>query len=101
MNEAAILAARRDLKEISKEEIADALERIIAGGCQITSLQDTRATNMAACTAAVVPLDTVPSQMCLFPGRCHTHATCPVPSPPFFQFKYIVFLLFFPSLEAR
>lgn len=32
MNEAAILAARRDLKEISKEEIADALERIIAGG---------------------------------------------------------------------
>jgi cell division protease FtsH len=31
MNEAAILAARRDLKEISKEEIADALERIIAG----------------------------------------------------------------------
>jgi cell division protease FtsH len=32
MNEAAILAARRNLKEISKEEIADALERIIAGG---------------------------------------------------------------------
>jgi cell division protease FtsH len=31
MNEAAILAARRELKEISKEEIADALERIIAG----------------------------------------------------------------------
>lgn len=31
MNEAAILAARRGLKEISKEEIADALERIIAG----------------------------------------------------------------------
>lgn len=32
MNEAAILAARRNLQEISKEEIADALERIIAGG---------------------------------------------------------------------
>lgn len=31
MNEAAILAARRELKEISKDEIADALERIIAG----------------------------------------------------------------------
>ena len=31
MNEAAILAARRGLKEISKEEIGDALERIIAG----------------------------------------------------------------------
>jgi cell division protease FtsH len=31
MNEAAIMAARRNLKEISKEEIADALERIIAG----------------------------------------------------------------------
>lgn len=31
MNEAAILAARRNLKEISKEEIADALERIVAG----------------------------------------------------------------------
>lgn len=31
MNEAAIMAARRDLKEISKDEIADALERIIAG----------------------------------------------------------------------
>lgn len=31
MNEAAILAARRNLKEISKEEISDALERIIAG----------------------------------------------------------------------
>jgi cell division protease FtsH len=31
MNEAAILAARRGLQEISKEEIADALERIIAG----------------------------------------------------------------------
>ncbi|CAD7699626.1 unnamed protein product [Ostreobium quekettii] len=31
MNEAAILAARRELKEITKEEIADALERIIAG----------------------------------------------------------------------
>ena len=31
MNEAAILAARRELKEISKEEIADALERIQAG----------------------------------------------------------------------
>jgi ATP-dependent Zn protease len=30
MNEAAILAARRDLKEISKDEISDALERIIA-----------------------------------------------------------------------
>ncbi|MBA0595324.1 hypothetical protein Gorai_012196, partial [Gossypium raimondii] len=31
MNEAAILAARRDLKEISKDGITDALERIIAG----------------------------------------------------------------------
>ncbi|GBF98640.1 cell division protease [Raphidocelis subcapitata] len=31
MNEAAILAARRGLTEISKDEIADALERIIAG----------------------------------------------------------------------
>jgi cell division protease FtsH len=31
MNEAAIMAARRGLTEISKEEIADALERIIAG----------------------------------------------------------------------
>merc|ERR1711990_359456 len=31
MNEAAIMAARRNLKEISKEEIADALERIMAG----------------------------------------------------------------------
>lgn len=31
MNEAAIMAARRELKEISKDEIADALERIIAG----------------------------------------------------------------------
>uniref|UniRef100_A0A6N2MCD0 Peptidase M41 domain-containing protein n=1 Tax=Salix viminalis TaxID=40686 RepID=A0A6N2MCD0_SALVM len=31
MNEAAIVAARRDLKEISKDEISDALERIIAG----------------------------------------------------------------------
>ena len=31
MNEAAILAARRNLKEISKEEISDALERIVAG----------------------------------------------------------------------
>ncbi|KAH7669145.1 Peptidase FtsH protein [Dioscorea alata] len=31
MNEAAILAARRNLKEISKDEISDALERIIAG----------------------------------------------------------------------
>ncbi|XWS14385.1 hypothetical protein CRYUN_Cryun35bG0004700 [Craigia yunnanensis] len=31
MNEAAIPAARRDLKEISKDEISDALERIIAG----------------------------------------------------------------------
>ncbi|KAI6684886.1 hypothetical protein NL676_030799 [Syzygium grande] len=31
MNEAAILAARRDLKEISKHEISDAPEGIIAG----------------------------------------------------------------------
>ena len=31
MNEAAILAARRNLKEISKEEVSDALEKIIAG----------------------------------------------------------------------
>jgi len=31
MNEAAIFAARRELKEISKEEVADALERIVAG----------------------------------------------------------------------
>lgn len=31
MNEAAIVAARRNLTEISKEEIADALERIVAG----------------------------------------------------------------------
>ncbi|KAL1192608.1 ATP-dependent zinc metalloprotease FTSH 1 [Cardamine amara subsp. amara] len=31
MNEAAILAARRELKDISKDEISDALERIIAG----------------------------------------------------------------------
>ncbi|KAK4434670.1 ATP-dependent zinc metalloprotease FTSH, chloroplastic [Sesamum alatum] len=31
MNEAAILAARRDLKEISKDGISDALERIIVG----------------------------------------------------------------------
>ena len=31
MNEAAIVAARRNLTEISKDEIADALERIIAG----------------------------------------------------------------------
>lgn len=29
--QAAILAARRNLKEISKEEISDALERIVAG----------------------------------------------------------------------
>ena len=34
LNEAAILAARRDLKEISKEEIADALERIVAGAAK-------------------------------------------------------------------
>ena len=31
MNEAAILAARRGLTEISKEEVGDALERIVAG----------------------------------------------------------------------
>ena len=31
MNEAAILAARRNLQQISKEEISDALEKIIAG----------------------------------------------------------------------
>ena len=31
MVQAAILAARRNLKEISKEEISDALERIVAG----------------------------------------------------------------------
>eukprot|EP01023_Acetabularia_acetabulum_P046648 TRINITY_DN4832_c0_g1_i1.p1 TRINITY_DN4832_c0_g1~~TRINITY_DN4832_c0_g1_i1.p1 ORF type:complete len:714 (-),score=210.84 TRINITY_DN4832_c0_g1_i1:195-2336(-) len=31
MNEAAIVAARRSLTEISKEEISDALERIVAG----------------------------------------------------------------------
>ena len=34
MNESAILAARRELTEISKEEIADALERIIAGAAR-------------------------------------------------------------------
>ena len=34
MNEAAIMAARRSLKEISKEEIADALERIVAGAAK-------------------------------------------------------------------
>ena len=34
MNESAILAARRGLTEISKEEIADALERIIAGAAR-------------------------------------------------------------------
>lgn len=31
LNEAAIMAARRGLKEISRDEVADALERIIAG----------------------------------------------------------------------
>lgn len=31
MNESAIMAARRGLKEISKDEVADALERIVAG----------------------------------------------------------------------
>ena len=31
MNEAAIIAARRSLTEITKEEVADALERIVAG----------------------------------------------------------------------
>lgn len=31
MNESAIMAARRGLTEISKEEVADALERIVAG----------------------------------------------------------------------
>merc|ERR1719352_890092 len=34
LNEAAILAARRELSEISKEEIADALERIVAGAAK-------------------------------------------------------------------
>merc|ERR1712205_69901 len=34
MNESAIIAARRELTEISKEEIADALERIIAGAAR-------------------------------------------------------------------
>merc|ERR1719498_2254724 len=34
LNEAAILAARCDLTEISKEEIADALERIVAGAAK-------------------------------------------------------------------
>jgi hypothetical protein len=31
MNESAIMAARRGLTEISKDEVADALERIVAG----------------------------------------------------------------------
>lgn len=34
MNESAIIAARRELTEISKEEIADALERIVAGAAK-------------------------------------------------------------------
>ena len=34
MNEAAIMAARRELTRISKEEIADALERIVAGAAK-------------------------------------------------------------------
>ncbi len=34
LNEAAILAARRELTEISKEEIADALEKIVAGAAK-------------------------------------------------------------------
>jgi len=34
MNEAAIMAARRELTQISKEEIADALERIVAGAAK-------------------------------------------------------------------
>jgi cell division protease FtsH len=37
MNEAAIMAARRGLQEISKDEIADALERIIAGPEKVRS----------------------------------------------------------------
>jgi ATP-dependent Zn protease len=37
MNEAAIMAARRNLKEISKEEVADALERIVAGPEKVRS----------------------------------------------------------------
>jgi cell division protease FtsH len=45
LNEAAILAARRELTEISKEEIADALERIVAGAAKegaVMSLQKKR-----------------------------------------------------------
>jgi predicted aminopeptidase len=49
MNEAAILAARRNLKEISKEEIADALERIIAGAAPLLHVSHIGVTYMSMC----------------------------------------------------
>jgi SpoVK/Ycf46/Vps4 family AAA+-type ATPase len=54
MNEAAILAARRDLKEISKEEIADALERIIAGQLRASRGQPLLLSTAVVCLVGVL-----------------------------------------------
>merc|ERR1712205_299185 len=48
MNESAILAARRELTEISKEEIADALERIIAGAAREGAVSEKKKKKLVA-----------------------------------------------------
>ena len=78
MNEAAILAARRNLKEISKDEIADALERIVAGPEKKGAVVSEKKRKLVSSAEKNSPMHSV---------ECSVHSTRPTrpslpPCPP-------------------
>ena len=72
MNEAAILAARRDLKEISKDEISDALERIIAGPEKKNAVVSEEKKKLVAYHGILIRISIFPklSSFVIFEFRC-------------------------------
>ena len=83
MNEAAILAARRNLKEISKEEISDALERLIAGPEKKGSVMAEKKRKLVAYHEVRHSLGADPARLLLcrrqVPSVCFCVASCGVP----------------------
>jgi hypothetical protein len=68
MNEAAIVAARRDLKEISKDEISDALERIIAGPEKKNAVVSDEKKRLVAYHGRCIITCGFPVRFCCIPG---------------------------------
>jgi ATP-dependent Zn protease len=80
MNEAAIFAARRDLKEISKEEIADALERIVAGPEKKGAVMSDHKKKLVAYHEVITHCSVTQSHTCSPLSRSHKRSHKHIPS---------------------